>query len=325
MSKPYIYITRKIPETILASIQNDFEYKMWPEEEIPVPREVLLEEIKKADGVFSLLTEKFDSQLMDEAPKLKIIANMAVGYDNIDIKEATKRNILVTNTPGVLTETTADLTFALLMATARRLIEAVDYIRQDKWKSWYPMQLTGQDIYESTLGIIGMGAIGTAVARRAKGFGMRILYHNRRRKEEVEIALGAEYRDKESLLKEADFVCLLTPLNAETYHLIGEKELNLMKSSAILINSARGGLVDNLALYQALKEKRIWAAGLDVFEDEPIDSRHMLLELPNVVTLPHIGSASIKTRLKMAELAMDNLRLYLSGQKPLTPVNPEIL
>ncbi|MER2072390.1 MAG: D-glycerate dehydrogenase, partial [Psychrobacillus sp.] len=223
-------------------------------------------------------------------------------YNNIDIEAAKEKGIIVTNTPGVLTETTADLTFALLLATARRITEAEQDIRAGKWKSWTPMQLTGMDVYGSTLGIIGMGRIGEAVARRAKGFDMKVLYHNRTRKLESEQQYNFTYVELETLLKESDFVVILTPLTPETRGLIGKKELEMMKETSALINVARGGIVDEQELYDALVNKSIWAAGLDVFETEPVPLDHPLLTLPNVTVLPHIGSASIYTRLAMMQI-----------------------
>ncbi len=299
--------------------------KVWPMEETPVPREVLEKEIQDVDGVLSLLTENMDADLIARAPNLKIISNMAVGYNNIDVEAATKRGVLVTNTPGILTETTADLTFALLMMTARRLEEASQFLREGQWKTWSPMLLTGQDIYGATLGIIGMGRIGEAVAKRAKGFDMEILYYNRSRKPEVEKKYGVKYRELDALLAQSDFVCILTPYTPETHNLIGKKELALMKKTGILINTARGGIVDEEALYEALAKREIYAAGLDVFSTEPLPMDHPLLKLPNCVTLPHIGSATIKTRRGMAMLAKDNLLRGLNGEKPPHCVNPQVL
>jgi len=231
----------------------------------------------------------------------------------------------VTNTPGVLTETTADLAFALILATARRIVEADKFTRSGKWKSWGPMLFLGRDVYGATLGIIGLGRIGQAVARRAKGFNMKVIYYSRKRKEDVERELGVEYRELRSLLREADIVSIHTPLTEETYHLIGEKELSLMKPTAILINTARGAVVDQKALYKALKERRIFGAGLDVYEKEPIDADDPLMELDNVVLLPHIGSASVETRGRMARMAAENLLAGLRGEKPPNLVNPEVL
>jgi glyoxylate reductase len=314
--KPKVYITRKIPKSIVQKLEEVCEVRMWQEEEKPVPREILKKEIAGVDGLYCLLTEAIDKEVLEKANRLKVISNMAVGYNNIDIEAAKKKGITVTNTPSVLTETTADLTFALLMATARRLIESSEYLRNGSWKTWSPMQLAGQDIYGATLGIIGMGRIGEALAKRAKGFDMKLFYHNRSRKQHTEQELGLEYVDMDTLLQNSDFVCILTPYTPETKDLIGERELSLMKNTAILVNTARGGIVNDEALYHALKDGSIWAAGLDVFEEEPVSLDHPLLTLPNVVTLPHIGSASIQTRMKMAELAADNLILGVQDQTP---------
>ena len=314
--KPTVYITRKIPDEIVKKIAEECTVRMWGEQDIAVPKSVLEQEIEKADGLFCLLTETIDKTMIEKAKKLRIISNMAVGYNNIDVNAAKAKNILVTNTPDVLTETTADLTFSLLMATARRVVEASAYLRKGKWKTWSPMQLTGQDIYGATIGIIGMGRIGEALARRAKGFNMNIIYFNRNRKQKLEEEIEMQYQDLNSLLRKSDFICIMTPYSSETRGLISEKELSLMKKSAILINTARGGIVDEEALYYALRKGEIWAAGLDVFMNEPISVDHRLLTLPNVVATPHIGSASIQTRLKMADLAAENLLLALKGRIP---------
>lgn len=323
MIKPKVYVTRLLPENILEKISEVCEVSMWKEADIPVPREVLEKEIQEVDGLFCLLTEQIDSSLLERANRLKVISNMAVGYNNINVEAASKRGIMVTNTPGVLTETTADLTFALLMATARRVIEASEFLKKGNWKTWSPMLLTGQDIYGATLGIIGLGRIGESVSRRANGFGMNVLYHNRSRKPDAEKEFGIAYADLETLLRESDFVCVLTPYTPETENLIGKHELSLMKNTAILINTARGGIVNEEALYEALKEGTIWAAGLDVFQNEPVDLNHPLLTLTNVVTLPHIGSASIRTRTRMAELAAQNLLKGLAHETPLHLINKE--
>lgn len=314
--KPTVYITRKIPTGIVAKIEEHCHVRMWDQEEIPVPRGVLEQEITHADGLFCLLTESIDRELLNKAKRLKVVSNMAVGYNNIDIEAAKEKGITVTNTPGVLTETTADLTFALLMATARRLIESSSYLRNGDWKTWSPMQLTGQDIYGATIGIIGMGRIGASLVKRARGFDMNILYYNRSRKVELEEEHNIKYTDLDSLLTASDYVCIMTPYTPETRNLIGTRELKLMKNTAILINTARGGIVNEQDLFHALKAGEIWAAGMDVFEEEPISLDHPLLSLPNVVTLPHIGSASIATRMKMADLAAENLLLALKNQTP---------
>ncbi|MCR8629942.1 2-hydroxyacid dehydrogenase [Paenibacillus radicis (ex Xue et al. 2023)] len=319
-----VYITRKLPEAALAIIKQQCEVTIWDKEDTPVPREVLQEQLKNADGLLCLLTERIDEQLLEAAPNLKVISNMAVGYNNIDVEAATKRSIAVTNTPGVLTETTADLTFALLLATSRRLIEASNYLRDGQWKTWSPMQLTGQDIFGATLGIIGMGRIGESVAKRAKGFDMKLLYYNRSRKLEAEQAYDMTYADMDTLLSQSDFIVVLTPYSPDTVNLIDREQFARMKNTSVLINTARGGIVNEDALYDALTGGQIWAAGLDVFETEPLDPNHRLLTLPNVVAMPHIGSASIKTRTQMAILAAENLVRGVSGERPVHLVNPEI-
>ncbi|HJV47201.1 MAG TPA: D-glycerate dehydrogenase [Bacillota bacterium] len=314
--KPKIYITRSLPEEIVEYLSQDCHVRMWEREDEPIPEQRLVQEIQDVDGLLCLLTEKIDENLLRNAPKLKIISNMAVGYNNIDIKETQKRGILVTNTPGVLTETTADLTFGLLIGTARRFAESISYIQEGNWKTWSPMALTGQDIFGATLGIIGMGEIGEAVARRAKGFQMNILYYNRKRKMEAEKTIGAQYCELNDLLQRSDFVVVMAPYTPQTVNLLSFEELSLMKPTAVLINTARGGIVNEEALYQALVEKKIWAAGLDVFEKEPIAPNHKLLQLPNVLALPHIGSASVATRMKMAKLAAYNLLEGLNKRNP---------
>jgi glyoxylate reductase len=318
--KPRIYITRLMPKAIIEKLSVQFYVRMWEEENIPVPRDILLKEVEDVDGLICLITEIIDEEVINKARNLKVISNVAVGYNNIDVQTAARKGIVVTNTPGVLTETTADLTFALLMSAARRIVDASDYLRSGEWGAWSLMQLTGQDIYGATLGIVGLGRIGEALVKRAKGFDMNVLYHNRTRKQEKEQELGIHYVSLEDLLKQSDFICLLLPYSPEVHHLIGKKELSLMKETAILINTARGGIVDEHALYHALKEGVIWAAGLDVFQQEPVPVDHPLLTLPNVVTLPHIGSASVKTRMQMAHLAADNMKNVLSGNEPITPV-----
>nr|WP_285874423.1 D-glycerate dehydrogenase [Halalkalibacter oceani] len=314
--KPKVLITRKIPQQIVKEIESICDVDMWQEEDIPIPREELKKRVKKVDGLYCLLTETIDDEIFNEATQLKIISNMAVGYNNINIETAKKKGIMVTNTPGVLTETTADLTFALLMATSRRLIEASQYISQGEWTTWSPMQLTGQDVFGATLGIIGMGRIGEAVAKRAKGFDMRVLYYNRSQKTELEHKLDIRYTEMDELLRLSDFVVVMVPYKPETKDLISTRELELMKKDSILINTSRGGIVNEKALYHALKNKDIWAAGMDVFEQEPVSHQNPLLTLPNVVALPHIGSASVKTRLKMSQLAAENLILGLMNKKP---------
>lgn len=308
--KPIVYITRKLPEEAVKGLENSYEVRMWQEEEKPVPREVLMEEAGKASALWTMLSDQIDRELIEAAPDLKIISNLAVGYNNIDLDAARERGIAVTNTPEVLTETTADLAFALLLATARRLIEAEKTVRSGEWKSWTPMGMTGQDVYGATLGIIGMGRIGEGVCRRAGGFDMKVMYHNRTRRSLEDV----EYAELDALLAESDFVMILTPLTAETKGMIGERELELMKNTACLINVARGGIVDEDALYKALKSRKIWGAGLDVFEQEPLPLDNKLLELDNLTVLPHIGSAGIRTRLEMMALNAEAITACLEGQ-----------
>jgi len=319
MKKPNVFVTRRVAAEIISFLEEVAEVEIW-EEESAVPREVLMEKAKKADALFTMLTEKVDEEVLANASQLRIVANMAVGYDNIDVNAAKSKGVIVTNTPDVLTEATADLVFALLLATGRRLIEANRFLHNGEWSTWNPYLLAGQRCHGASLGLIGMGRIGEAVAKRAKGFDMQILYHNRRRRTEVEEALGARYVDLDELLRQADYVVVLTPLTAETRGLIGERELSLMKETAVFINASRGGTVDEQALYRALVEKWIWAAGLDVFQTEPVPVDHPLLTLPNVVALPHIGSATYETRNQMARMAAENIAAVLTGKEPLTPV-----
>lgn len=318
--KQTVYITRKLPNEIVEKLSRRLHVRMWEEEGKPVPREILLKEVENVNGLICLLTDTIDEEVITRAKHLQIISNVAVGYNNIDVKAATKKGIIVTNTPGVLTETTADLTFTLLMAAARSVTAASDALRGGQWGAWSLMEFTGQDIFGATLGIIGLGRIGEALVKRAQGFNMNVLYYNRTRKYDKERKLGITYAEQTELLKRSDFVCLMLPYSPEVHHLIGKEELSLMKRNAILINTARGGLVDEEALYHALKSGEIWGAGLDVFEQEPVPVNHQLLTLTNVVTLPHIGSASLKTRMKMAHLAADNIVRVLNGDAPLTEV-----
>lgn len=318
---PQAYIARRIPDSALAIVRRACAYRMWPEEGEPPPPETLRREAADCVGLLTMLTDRVDEELLAAAPDLKIVANMAVGYDNIDVEACTRRGVMVTNTPDVLTETTADLVFALLLATARRLHEAQRTVLEGRWRTWSPMMLTGQDVHGATLGIIGAGRIGQAVGRRAKGFNMRILYHNRRRAPAFEQETGAEYAEFDRLLAESDFVVPLTPLTPQTRGLIGREAFKKMKKSAILINASRGAVVDEAALYEALVNGEIWAAGLDVFENEPAPPDHPLLQLPNVTALPHIGSASIRTRVRMAELAAENLVAGIEGRKPPNLIN----
>ncbi len=323
--RPKVFVTREIPERGLSKIRDHFEVDLW-KDEAPPPKDVIIERVRDADALVSLLTDPIDAEIFDAAPKLRIVSQYAVGYDNIDIGEATKRGIYVTNTPGVLTETVADFTFALMLAVARRVVEADKYVREGRWKvAWHPLMMLGSDVYGRTLGIVGMGRIGSAVARRAKGFGMRILYYDSVRREELERELGAEFADLDRLLEESDYVSLHVPLTPETYHLIGEEQLRKMKPTAFLINTARGKVVDQKALYRALKEGWIAGAGLDVFEQEPIPPDDPLLKLDNVVLAPHAASASHETRSRMAEMVAENLIAFLNGKVPPNLVNKEVV
>ncbi|QFG01061.1 D-glycerate dehydrogenase [Psychrobacillus glaciei] len=311
-----ILITRKLPDEVVNPLKEKFEVKMWHRDDVQMSYEELKTEAKDVRAIWTMLSDKIDRALIESLPDLKVISNLGVGYNNIDVDAAKEHGIIVTNTPGVLTETTADLAFSLLLATARRVMEAEHDLRAGKWKSRSPMQYTGMDVFGTTLGIIGMGRIGEAVARRAKGFNMNVLYHNRTRKMEAEKDFGFTYAELDSLLKESDFVVLLTPLTSETRGLIGERELNLMKETAAIINVARGGIIDEQALYEALMTNKIWAAGLDVFEVEPVPFDHPLLTLPNVTVLPHIGSASIRTRLAMMQLNVEAIEAVLENKEP---------
>ncbi|GGC81460.1 D-glycerate dehydrogenase [Thalassobacillus devorans] len=321
MAKPKVFIARKLPDEVVEKFKENMEITMWDSEEEPVDRTRLLQEAGQCDGLITMLTDRVDDELMDQGKKLKIIANMAVGYDNVDIQAADKHGIQITNTPDVLTETTADLTFTLLMAAARRIIEANEHIKEGKWENWSPLFMAGTDVHHKSIGIVGMGRIGQAVARRAKGFGMEILYHNRSRKEEAERELGASYHSFDDLLEKADYVVCLAPLTEETRGMFNQEAFKKMKSSAIFVNASRGALVDERALYEALVRGEVKAAGLDVFEKEPIDADHPLLGLDQVVCLPHIGSASTETRTAMMELCLENTWKVLNGEKPKTPVN----
>jgi glyoxylate reductase len=325
MTKPKAYITRRLPQAALDIVAAECDYAIWDVEDRPVPRDMLLREAAEADGVLALVSERFDAEFLAAAPRCRIIANMAVGYDNADVPELTRHGVLLTNTPGVLTETTADLAWALLMATGRRLVEGHQLIATGGWTSWSPMFMVGQDIFGATIGIVGAGRIGSALARRANGFGMHILYHNRRPAPELEAQTGAQYRTLDDLLREADYVVVTVPLTDATRGMFGAREFALMKPTAVFVNVARGAIVKELELVAALKQGRPWAAGLDVFDKEPIGADHPLLRLPNVVVLPHIGSASVATRTAMATTAATNLVAALTGQEVPNPVNPEVL
>jgi len=312
-----VLVTREIPEAGLRPLEG---FDVTVLSELPPERDELLEAARGVDGVLSTLTETIDATFMDASGDgLKVVANMAVGYDNIDVAAAKERGIVVTNTPGVLDETTADTAFMLLLAAARRLGEGERIVRASKWEAWGPKMLTGPDVWGKRLGVIGFGRIGQAVAHRAKGFDMEIFYTARSRKEDAEKRLGARYVELDELLRESDFVTIHAPLTEETTHLISASELEKMKQRAVLVNTSRGPIIDEGALAEALANNRIFAAGLDVYEEEP-KVHPKLLELENVVLAPHIGSASIETRDKMAATAGEDLRAVLRDEQPKNPI-----
>lgn len=323
MSQDKVFVTRQLPPETLQSLREHCDLQIW-DDFMPPPYEALLERTRSVAGLLCLLTDRIDARLMDAGKQLKVISNMAVGYDNIDIAAASQRGIPVGNTPGVLTETTADFAFALLMAAARRIPEARQYIEAGQWRTWHPTVLSGQDIFGATLGIVGFGRIGKAMAARAAGFKMRLLVNSRGSQAEI-AALGGEAAELDRVLRESDYVSLHVPLTDETRHLIGRQELAAMKSTAILVNTARGGVVDPAALYEALRDGEILAAALDVTEPEPIALDDPLLSLENCLVVPHIASASVATRKKMAEMAVDNLIAGLRGLPLPNCVNPEVL
>jgi len=323
MSKPKVFVTRIIPDKGLNIIRDFCEVDLW-QEELPPSRDALLKQVQGVDGILSLLTDKIDGEVMDAAGKhLKVISNHAVGFDNIDIQAATDRKIPVGNTPDVLTDATADFAFALMMAAGRRLIEADHYVRDGKWKTWGPMLLLGTEMKGATLGLVGFGRIGKAMARRAIGFDMRVIYYDPMDKKSG-AGFNATSVDLEALLEESDFISLHTPLTPATHHLINSEALSKMKPSAVLINTSRGPVVDLDALYEALKERRIFAAGLDVTEPEPLPMNSLLLTLDNLVIAPHIASASKVARDKMSWMASQNLISGLKGDRLPNCVNPQV-
>jgi len=319
-----VYVTRRIPQPGLDLLaENCSQVDVNPEDRV-LSRDELLAAVRGRDAVLCLLTDTIDAEVLDAARGCKIFANYAVGYNNIDVAAATERGIAVTNTPGVLTDATADLTWALLFAAARRVVEGDGFTRAGRFQGWSPMLLLGADISGRTLGIVGAGRIGTAVALRARGFRMRVLYFDRNQNEALEQAVGAEKVELDDLLRQADFVSIHVDLNPTTHHLIGRRELGLMKPTAYLLNASRGPVVDEAALVEALREGKIAGAGLDVYENEPALAPG-LAELPNVVLLPHLGSATHGTRTRMATLAATNIVAMLRGERPPNIVNPEVL
>ncbi len=324
--KPSIFVSRRLPKGAMQLLEQLFQVECNPHDRV-LSRDELLEGVKGKDGILPLLTDRIDAGVLDAAgPQLKIVANYAVGYNNIDLSAATERKVAVTNTPGVLTDTTADLTLALILALARCIVPADAYARQGKYRGWAPELFLGTDVYGKTLGLLGFGRIGSAVAKRAFAFDMKIIYHNTRPADpSLEKTVGAEYVSKEALLEQSDFLSLHAPLTPTTKGIIGEKELAGMKPGAFLINTARGELVDEKALVQALKKGQIAGAGLDVFEREP-EIEPELKTMENVVLLPHIGSASVETRTRMGLVAAENLKASLIDKKsPPNCLNPEVL
>lgn len=323
-ARPKVFVTRVLPEAGLKIIREACEADVWADP-LPPPAAVLRQRLLDAEGVVALLTDRIDGELLDRAPRLKVVSNFAVGFNNIDVPACTQRGICVGNTPGVLTDATADMAFCLLIAAARRVVEGHAYSQSGKWKTWEPLGHLGQDLAGGTLGIIGMGRIGFAMARRCRlGWDMRILYHDTYRNEKAEQELGARQVDLPTLLREADFISLHADLNDKTRGMIGAKELAAMKKSAILINTARGPLVDQKALVQALKSGTIFAAGVDVTDPEPPSPDDPLLRCPNAVVAPHIASATFRTRNAMAEICANNLVAGLTGRPLPAWVNPEV-
>ncbi|MBL8327051.1 MAG: D-glycerate dehydrogenase [Rubrivivax sp.] len=325
MKRATVLVARAVFPEVLARLSQHFEVEANPDDTI-FGKPALAARLAGKAGAFTTGSERIDAEVLDANPQLRVVANMAVGYNNFDVAACTARGVLATNTPDVLTETTADFGFALMMAAARRMAESEHFLRRGEWTKWSYDMFTGSDVHGATLGILGMGRIGQALARRgALGFGMKVIYHNRSRlAPEQEAPIGARYVDKAALLREADHLVLVLPYSAASHHAIGAAELALMKPTATLTNVARGGIVDDAALAVALRERRIAAAALDVFEGEP-KVHPDLLTVPNIVLTPHIASATVATRRRMADLAADNLITALTGGRPPTPINPEVL
>lgn len=324
MAKFKVFVTRQLPGKGLERLKAIADVEVNLEDRV-LTRDELLKGVRGKDGVISLLNDRMDGEVMDTSKKLQVISNFAVGFDNVDLKAATDRGIYVTNTPEVLTESVADLALALMLGVARRMTEADQFLRQGKWEGWAPMLLLGNDVYNKALGIVGLGRIGAGVAKRAKGFNMRLIYFDAVRNEKLEKELGVTYTSFETLLKQSDFVSIHVPLLPSTRHMFGEKEFKLMKPTAYIINTSRGPVVDEKALAEALKKKIIAGAGLDVFEKEPIDPDNPLLKLENTVLLPHVASGTVETRTAMADLAVENLMSVLQGKMPPSLVNKEVV
>lgn len=319
---PRVFVTRDLPGFALERLREAVDVQVWPLEAPPSPAELA----KAADGAMGLATmlpDRIDAALLDSAPSVRIVSNLAVGYDNIDVPAATERGVVVTNTPGVLFEAVADLAFALMLTAGRRIVEGDRIVRDGEWPAWRPDFLLGKEMHGSTLGLVGLGAIGEAVARRARGFGMRILYYSRTRKPVSEAELDMQYATLADLLRQADVLSIHVSLSPETRGLIGVEQFALMKDDALIVNTARGPIIDQAALVSWLRDHPAASAALDVFEREPIDTNDPLLQLPNVVAAPHIGSATLPTRSRMANLVVDNLIAYFRGEVPPTALNPE--
>lgn len=324
MFKPRVYVTRQIFPDALDLIEKFAELELWPDDEPPSP-EQLMEAMSNVDGAIINVMDRIDAPLLDAAPKLRVLSQVAAGLDNIDIPEATKRDIMVGYTPGVLAKSTADLAFALLLAVARRVVESDKWVREGNWKiSHHPMFWLGSEVNGSTLGILGLGGIGLEMAKRGLGFDMKVLYHSRTRKRDLEKEYGLKYASFKRILAESDFLSIHVPLTPQTNHFIGEKQLKMMKPSSILVNLSRGPVVDTDALHQALTKGTIAGAGLDVFDPEPVPTDHPILGLDNVVVLPHIGSASNRSRRDMHLLAARNLVAGLNGDRLEECANPEV-
>jgi glyoxylate reductase len=326
LSEIKVYVTRSLLPPYLEILKEICTPEIWSGNN-PPPRKILLEKVKEKDGLLCLLTEKIDKELMENGKDLVVISTMSVGFEHIDIKEATERGIYICNTPGVLTEAVADHTLALLLATARRMIEADLFIRGKKWTMpWSPTMLLGASVYGKTLGLIGLGRIGQAVAKRASGFNMKVIYYDvDRQNPDVEKDLNVKYYEFDEVLKESDFISIHVPSTKETHHLIGDRELDLMKPESFFINTARGAIVDEKALFKALKEKKIQGAGIDVWEKEPTNLNNPLFKLDNTVLTPHIASATVESRTMMAKLSAKNLVAVLKGEMPISLVNKDVL
>lgn len=323
MSRPFVFVTRQIGSAVLEKLAAMADVEVWPLS-TPPPYETLCEKAVNASALITMLSDRIDASLMDAAPNLKIISQMAVGVDNIDVHHATQKGIVVGNTPGVLTETTADLAWALLMAVARRVVEAHNEVQQGIWRPWGPYVLCGQDLFGATLGVVGLGRIGQAVARRAAGFSMKVLYTNPRRNPEAEARLGAEYVTLDELLSRSDYISLHTYLSSQTRQMISHEQFARMKPNAILINTARGAVVDTAALIEALQQGKIAGAGLDVTDPEPINFDNPLLRMPNVVITPHIASAGTHTRERMAHMIVENVLAVFNNETIPYCANPEV-